>query len=234
MMKPNVTIVTPVRNRARAIAPFRTRYEAIQDAYGAARLRLIVVEGDSVDSTRAQALDAFKDDPAASVVVCNTGLPSFGSVVDPIRFRGLATVFNFGLDHVDLGWSDYAMLLPVDVAFAPAGDFTRLVERADERRLEVVSPLVFQGGQFYDVWAFQKDGQPFWHFLQGMARSLYGSDHVLMDTVGGAMLISRRVVAAGIRYSMTEVDRGLCRDVHAFGSGWGVWMDPSVFVEHLG
>lgn len=230
----NVTIVTPVRNRARAIPLFKQRYKALQDAYGAARLRLIVVEGDSVDSTRAQALDAFGDDPAASVVVCNTGLPAFGSVVDPVRFRGLATVFNFGLDLVDLEWSDYAMLLPVDVAFAPASDFTRLVGRAAERGLGVVSPLVFQGGLFYDVWAFTKDGQPFWNFPQGLARSLYGSDVVPMDTVGGAMLIAKRVLAAGIRYSMTEVDRGLCRDVNAFASGWGVWMDPSVFVEHLG
>ena len=230
-MTPNVTIVTPVRERANALPGYFHRIEKIRAAYGENSLRLVVVEGDSMDATRSVVADWVAGRWWAELSLCDTGLPLFGSVVDPVRFRGLATVFNHGLQRVHGDWTDYAMLLPVDVSVTP-DDFCRLVQRAVSLALNVVSPFVFQGLAFYDIWAFVGlDGVPFWGFPPSMTGALYGQQPVQMSSVGGAMLFSKAVLRAGVRYDLGDVDRGFCRAARE--KGFSVWADPTVMVEHL-
>ena len=223
-MADHVTIVAPMRDALPGLFGFMARFEAL--AHPSAALRLIVVEGDSTDGTAAAVKEWADKEKRLSVVMCNLGAPKYGSVIDPNRFRVLATVFNAGLDAVDLAWSDYVLVLPCDVHYEPD-----LLDRLMAHNLDIVAPFFWGpgGAWFYDTWGFSRDGAQFSNFPRTALPNYEGP--ILMDTIGGVTLIRADVLRAGVRYSMQDVDRGLCRDARAHG--FTVWADPTTHVRHL-
>lgn len=218
---PKITIVTPLRDAARVLYEYTERIDALD--YPIADLHLVFVEGDSTDGT-AEILELlWGDDPRATMVTCHTGSRKYGSIVDPVRFRVLATVFNAGLAAVDLEWSEYVLLLPVDIQFGP-----ELVVDLVARRVDVVAPYVFKNGRFYDIWGWSSEGQ-FWVDFQESQMPTDGALRA-MDTVGGTLLIDARVLRAGVRYGLNEVDRDFSRDARV--KGFRLWADPNVIVRH--
>ncbi len=79
------------------------------------------------------------------LVTCNTGKPRYGSVVDAERFKTLATVFNAGLDRVDVDWSDYVLFLPSDIQYEPD-----LLTRLLAHNKSIIAPFVYLNDRFYD------------------------------------------------------------------------------------
>lgn len=218
---PRVTVVTPMRDAAGVLYPYTERIDALR--FPMSDLRLVFVEGDSIDGT-AEILELlWGDDPRATMVTCDTGSRKYGSVVDPERFRVLATVFNAGLEAVDMDWTDYVLLLPVDIQFGPD-----LVADLVQRKVDVVAPYVFKQNRFYDIWGWSSDGQ-FWVDFQEAQMPTDGALRP-MDTVGGTLLIDARVLRAGVRYSLEDVDRGFSRAARA--AGFDLWADPAVIVRH--
>lgn len=219
----NVTIVTPCRDATHQLAAYRERIEALDWPHNA--LRVVIVEGDSVDHTRnmlASWLISWHDDIGLTLVTRNTGKPRYGSVVNAERFQILATVFNAGLDQVDQTWSDYVLFLPVDIRYSPD-----LLKRLTGWGKDVISPFVFQNGVFYDIWALSIDGRFVGPFPES---DVTETMPVEATTIGGTMLSRIEVLRAGVRYGLAEVDRDYSRAARA--AGFRLWADPTTKVYH--
>jgi len=138
-------------------------------------------------------------------------------------------------------------MLPSDIVYGP-----ELLGNLLAHDVDVVAPLVFMNGRFYDVWAFSRDGrslpsftcseaETFFDtectegaegteiFLEGTAPSRKGT-LVEMETVGGTLLMKAALLQAGVRYRAEDVDRGLC--VLARALGYRVWADVGTWVVH--
>lgn len=222
-MHANVTICTPARDAAHLFSRYRAQIERL--VWPAAQLRVIVCEGDSTDDTAAQLRAWAATDGRVTVVHCTTGQPHYPSIVHPGRFALLARVFNAALAAVDLAWTDNVLFLPVDIRYEPD-----LLAHLQARHVDIVAPLVFRAGLFYDIWAFSRDGVDFPPFARAETAQRLGADLVRMDTVGGTVLLSRAVLQAGMHYTTDQVDRGLCAQARA--AGFAIWADPSLWVEH--
>ena len=223
----NVTIITPFRDEMKRIWQYMDRIARIE--WPPACLRVVAVEGDSVDATWS-ALQEWRDEegPDVTLVKCDTGRRRYGSVVNAERFQILATVFNAGLDAVDYEWSDWILMLPCDIVYGP--DLVeRLVTRAIEFRCDLLAPFVFQAHRFYDTWAFTQNGQTIGAFHQEQAKE-WGDVPFRMDTVGGTLLMRATVPGVGVRYTPELVDRGFCISAHS--RGFGVFADPATHVFH--
>jgi hypothetical protein len=219
----NVTICSPLRDFGNNFPAYLARVQALE--WPAAQLRFIAVEGDSADNTYYQ-LAAWRDaDPRVTLLKCDCHQPRFGSIVDPARFRVLATVFNKALDAVDLDWTDYVLFLPCDIRYTPD-----LLSTLVACQKDVVAPFSWQEEHFYDVWGFTVDGRSIGWCSELEAFLRFGHEPVAFDTVGGTVLLSNAVVSAGCRYTVDAVDRGLCAMAKA--AGFGVYGHPGVKVYH--
>jgi len=169
------------------------------------------VEGDSVDGTGQVLADWQARDSRVTLVTCNTGKPRYGSVINADRFAVLAQVFNAGLAAVDLEWSTHVLMLPSDIKYGP-----ELLRRLLAHEVDVVAPLVWRADVFYDTFAFVRAGQNFTNFRRATEEHL-GEALLAMDSVGCVVLMRSAVVRAGCRYSVEDVDVGLCRAARAQG-----------------
>lgn len=193
-------------------------------------LRFVFVEGDSVDGTWGMLEYWTKDDDRATLVLCDTDKPKYGSIVHPERFQALAQVFNAALDAAALWfWSDYVLFLPSDIHYEP--DMLKRLLAADK---DIIAPFSWthEDGRyrFYDTWGFSYKGRNFTPFCQETAAVAYGDQPIELDTVGGTVLIRADVLRAGCRYTAQDVDRGLCWDAQRLG--FTVWADPTTHVYH--
>ena len=214
-----------MRDATQLLDVYRTQIAGLE--WPARDLRVIVCEGDSADDTAARLYAWAAQDDRVHVVQCHIGKPHYPSVVDAERFAVLAQVFNTALDAVDLLWTDYVLFLPADIRYA--GD---LLRRLVAHQVDIVAPFVFRDGVFYDVWAFSLAGVDLPAFRRPETTKLYGSEPLSMTTVGGTVLIAADVLRAGVRYALSNVDRGLCEAAAA--RGFRIWSDPTLEVEHPG
>jgi hypothetical protein len=219
----NVTIVTPWRDGIGLMLPYFDRIKALD--WPADNLRLVHVEGDSTDGTYAALNWWVHHDPRNSLVRCDTGKPHYPSIVNAERFWVLATVYNAGLDAVDYAWTDYVLFLPSDVRYEPD-----LLQRLAAHKAAMVAPLVFQRNQFYDIWAFSRNGRNLPPFLRHETGWIMGVSLVEMDTIGCTILIDAAILRAGVRYSTVDVDRGFCTEARR--RGYSIFADPTLHVEH--
>jgi hypothetical protein len=223
MVEANVTIVTYMRDCEWRVREFEGRVNSLE--YPAERLRVIVVEGDSVDGTYGELLEWWERDSRVEVIKRDMGVPRYGSVVDAGRFRVMSELNRIGLDAVDLEWSDYVLIVTSDVLWG-GGILRRLIERD----VDIVAPLVFMNGRFYDTWAFRKDGTGYLGFPQEMTDVYVGRGLVAMDSVGTMVLMKREVVGSGLRYPAEDINRGFGR--MARERGFKVWCDADEHIEH--
>lgn len=227
-VRPKVTIVSPFRQNGAAYVEeyFKRAYSLTFQG----RLRWVCVEGDSTDDTLTALQQQAADDPRITVVKCDTGKPRYGSVVSEERFKVLAAVFNTGLNAVDLEWSDYGLFIPSDVGYMPD-----LVDRLVSWQKPLIAPMFWanegQHGRFYDLWGFCYKDKQFPPYTPAWFQEHYpNSEPFECETVGGVILMSRDVLAAGCRYTPEDVDHGLCWAAQA--AGFGTWCDPTTHVVH--
>lgn len=220
---PNVTIVTPWRQRAYLVPQYQAQIITLD--YCAHCLRFVFVENDSTDGTHELLREWADTDPRISLYKRDTGQPLYPSIVNMHRFEIMGTVFNWALDAVDYNWTDYVLFMPCDIRYGPD-----LLRRLLAHHAPVVSPFVYQNGRFYDIWAFSRNGRDFAPFPEGETETLYGTELVEMSTMGGVALIDADVLRAGVRYSLTSVDRGFMEAARA--KGYGVFADPTLHVYH--
>lgn len=218
----NVTICAPFRDGV-YLANFIEQVDALD--YPHAQLRIVCVEGDSVDDTWEYLGDWAQEDKRVTLRKCDTGQRKYPSIVHPDRFALLAQVFNTALDAVDLIWSDYVLFTPSDVRF-DADVLTRLLAH----EVDMVAPMFWLGDIFYDVWGMIYRGENFTHFTRQWAADNFKGALLEMDTIGGMILMHADVLRAGCRYTPAEVDQGLCREAQA--EGFRCWLDTDTHIEH--
>lgn len=220
-----VTIASACRDSADKVQAFRDRVEAVE--WPRDRLRVCVCEGDSRDDTWERLGQwAMEDLEQIRIAKMDTGAPRYGHVVDKARFRQLARVFNRALSLVDLAWTGYVFFVPFDIEWSP--DVIARLARHDE---DMVSPLTFCDGRFFDTWALiQKDGSTWGNFTKAWAEQEFAGRLMEMQAIGGTVLMRVEVLRAGCRYTEDEVDRGLSRCARSHG--FRTYVDAGCWVQH--
>lgn len=198
-------------------------------------LRVIAVEGDSVDDTRFDLMRwAEYLTLAVTIVTRNHGQRVFGSTEEPERMAALSRVGNGILESVhtedevliyvesDLLWRPETLLRLIDQLGkpTPCGD--------DVRTIDVISPLVFAGEAFYDIWAFRKSGHRFGPFKPYHGELDFDKPTPVDST--GSCLVMRAEVARQCRIVNGEALVGFCRDV--WSKGFTVFADARERIDH--
>lgn len=190
-------------------------------------LRLVAVEGDSVDSTRAD-LQTFADAlqvPLQLVVREHHG-PWFGSTEAPERMAALSYVGNGILESIT-GEDDVLVYVESDLLWRPE-TFLRCIDQLRPHEADVIAPMTFAGAAFYDIWAFRKNGHRFGphHPFHGELRF----DSLTPVDSAGSCLVMRADVARSCRIIDNEALVGFCRDV--WRKGFSVQCDARERIFH--
>jgi hypothetical protein len=191
--------------------------------------RVIAVEGDShTDETRRSIIKwAGIYDIELSLTRVNHGGPEFGSVETLERFIALSKVGNGILEQVEVR-DDIVVYVESDLLWSP-DTLLRLGSQVLEKDLDVVSPLVFAGQHFYDVWGFRGlDNARFAPFPP--YHSMLNLDGLTEVSSVGSCLVMRAQVANDCRMIDNECLVGFCKD--ARNKGYKIWVDARERINH--
>lgn len=198
------------------------------------KLRLAVVEGDSDTQAVWQGIvhRAKKYDLECSLQDASHGGPVFGSVVSKERFDALSKMGNQLLGYVKDD-DDIVVYVESDLIWHPQV-LLHLGSQLLELNLDIVSPLIFAGENFYDVWGYRGlDGQMFGPFKPYHSSVGWSNSHNLglteVSSVGSC-LVMKAHVARECRMIDNECLVGFCRD--ARNKGYRVWVDSRVKINH--
>lgn len=200
---------------------------------------VVCVEGDSVDNTRDLLRDWSSRDSRTTVLRHDVGLPEYGSVVHPKRFKALAEVSNAGLDWIVSNLLvDYVAFVESDIEF----DSSMLCD-LESALVElpapaVVAPMVWvrthpsKEPVFYDVWGFRSRGDEVKFEWESAAwyRRKYGTAPFEIETAGTVLFCDAAPVYAGARFTAEEAIVGFVRQLRSRGAS--AWAVPSVNVVH--
>ena len=200
-------------------------------------LRVIAVEGDSVDNTRTELMRwAEYCVLALTIVTRNHGKRVFGSTEEPERMAALSYVGNGILESVlpeddvliyvesDLVWRAETMLSLINKL-----GFPEVQPMGGEvRTIDAISPLVFAGEAFYDIWAFRKSGHRFGPFKPYHGELLFDRATPVDST--GSCIVMRGEVARTCRIIDNEALVGFGRDVWA--KGFALFADARERIDH--
>lgn len=153
-------------------------------------LRVIAVEGDSVDGTR----DCIKAEAARyglflDLRTKNHGGPVFSSTEHPERMEALSGVGNeilAGVRNTD----DVLVYVESDLIWKP-DTIVRCIDQLGTG-IDVVAPMTFAGEHFYDVWAFRVNGSRFGPFAPFYDRLRLDS-LTPVDSVGSCLVMKADV-----------------------------------------
>jgi hypothetical protein len=199
--------------------------------------RLALVEGDSLtpDTWNGIISRAQFHDLTCRLEIADHGGPEFGSVVSEERFKALSFVGNKMLSLVEPE-DDIVVYVESDLIWRPE-TLLHLGSQSLELNLDIVSPLVFAGENFYDVWAFRGlDGShfaPFKPYHSSLAVDFVTrgnrSGLTQLSSVGSC-LVMKAWIARECRIIDNECLVGFCRD--ARNKGHRIWIDSRVSVNH--
>jgi hypothetical protein len=187
-------------------------------------VRVLAVEGDSSDKTRrALAVWAHTFDLELQLNTHNHGLPPMGSTEAPARMAALSGVGNAifaGVRQED----EVLVYVESDLVWGPH-HIGSLVDIAAERRggFDVISPMVWAGDNFYDIWGFRRGG----HRFSGgppYHRELKATGITELDSAGSC-LVMRADVARKVPPMSTGALVEWCANARASGYRLGVHRD---------
>ncbi len=156
----NVVVLSAFRNMEGKIAQYFDQVSALREFVSS--VRVVAVEGDSTDRTVGELVsEAVRYSIPLSVINHDHGLRAFGSTEAPDRLAALTPVMMAAWGAIEES-DDLALYVESDLLWHPAAPIA-LLDHAEARTdgFDVVSPLVFAGPHFYDVWAFRKNGSRF-------------------------------------------------------------------------
>lgn len=163
----NIVVVSAFRNMSGRVNRYFQQVHALATHVGPDHpVRVVAVEGDSVDETERELVSLGKLWQIPTTVVRHDhGKKVFGSTEEPERIEALSGVLAAGMGGVEKS-DDVVVYVESDLVWKPH-DVGSLIDIAFERRakLDVVAPLVFAGDAFYDIWGFRgTDGSRFGPF----------------------------------------------------------------------
>ena len=221
----------------RNAATYLDRYFAQAEAFRAIfpTLRLLLVEGDSTDGTRAELMARIDAWPAsAEIVFRDHGGPAFGSVDSAQRWRQISYACNGVWDNIP---PDAAAVIYVegDLYWTPDVMCTLL---ADAARFSTypgasISPMCFHRGTsiFYDIWGYRRNGHMFSQFPPYIPEYEPPADLIRIDSCGSCWVMPGGL-ARLVRYDETALDGPLSFARSIWAAGGSMWLNPTVRVEH--
>lgn len=105
-----------------------------------------------------------------------------------------------------------------------------LVDELVARDRDVIAPLVFLGGGFYDSWGFRDTAG---RRVTGLGQVDATAAPVEMSSVGSCALLRTEILRQGARFPPTYESGlfvGLCAQARALG--YRIWADPGVSIVH--
>lgn len=147
-------MVSAFRNARGYLDRYFRQIAALKSHAGPAHhIRVVAMEGDSRDDT-----PKYLRQPhcvPVEVVTYNHGLREFSSTEDRDRLSALTRVMTTGMAAV-LDTDDVVLYVESDLVWEPhqVGSIIDLAYRREDG-FDILSPLVFAGSDFYDVWGFR-------------------------------------------------------------------------------
>lgn len=194
-------------------------------------LHVVCVEGDSTDDTEDLLPKSLADAGIdATVLTVEHGGPKFPSIDNPWRWRQLGLVCNVALTAavrlLTTSGEQTVTYVESDLIWDTP---TMLQLDAHAHRFPAVAPLSLIGdtNQFYDSWAYIKDGQQFGRHLP-----YHPNVHDMMVTIdsAGSCIAMSSTAARAAEFSLQDCIRGVGRSIYA--AGLSLWLDPSLAVRH--
>lgn len=221
---PEVAICSLVRDGMDYLPSFRGQLDSLRLTPGTS-WRLHILEGDSQDGTWAFLQKWASEDPRISLAQEQAG----EAVEKEDRAARWARVGNSCLDLVPTsGPHTHVLWLEADLCFPP-----ELLSRLLAHQVDIVAPMIYLGGQFYDTWGFRDiEGQK-WTNLAPYHPEFKAMSLMEMGSVGSCVLFRREVLEKGIRFKGTYENGllvGMCQDARAVG--FRVWADTGTAILH--
>lgn len=193
-------------------------------------LRAVAVEGDSRDATRAQ-LEALahkhKGQFELQIVTCNHGGPVYHSTEHPQRMEALSKVGNAIFDSVREN-DDIVIYVESDLIW-DGTTISALIDHVVAGEADVVSPLIFAGDNFYDVYCYRG--------LDGTRFSPFAPYHSSLKSIGltevssvGSCLVMRSEIARKVRIVNGDALIGWCEQARL--QGYTISVDPTLSIRH--
>lgn len=216
----NIVVGSAFRNSSMNAPRYFERVAALRDFIGTDGVRVVAVEGDSVDNTReALVVAANYHRIPVDLRTCNHGGPVYGSTEQPERMVALSKVGNEIFEGVTTE-DDVLVYIESDLLWAPK-TICNLIRYAmhPERRFDVFAPLVMAGAAFYDIWGFRGLDGVRWGSIPpvmhpDIAKVVDG--FVEMSSVGSC-LVMRSEVARACRIRNDYCLVGWCEDARSKG-----------------
>jgi hypothetical protein len=219
-----VSICTLVRNGMPYLAYFRRQIESLM-VDETTRWHLYCLEGDSSDGSWAFLQAWAHDDHRVTIGRLDVG----GATNKAALARNWARAGNACLDlipadsqHTHVLWLESDLCVPPEI-----------LRRLLRHDVDVVAPVIFLGGLFYDTWGFCGIDGKHWQNDPPFHPHYRGHALIPMQSVGSCVLFSRRVLDGGLRMRGTYDDGllvGLCKDARA--AGMTVWADTGTAILH--
>lgn len=230
----NIAVGSAWRDRAANVMPYLNRVAALRDAREHHGVRVVAVEGDSVDNTR-QTLEVGARclNLALDLRTCNHGQPWFGSVESEARFKAMSRVGNEIFEGVKVQ-DDVLVYIESDLHW-DAATIWRLIDQVCRWQVtgyDVIAPMIFAGKAFYDIWAFRGlDGvrwEPFRPYHKDADGDHQNGHNLVEVSAVGSCLVMRGEVARNIRIKNDFCLVGWCQEARQQGYRVAVDMDAAV------
>jgi hypothetical protein len=187
--------------------------------------RLYILEGDSTDGT----FDFLKQWEATDPRI-KVGRECVGEALDKDnRAARLAQAANACINLIPNGSSHtHVLWLEADLCFPP-----ELVTRLLAKDVDIIAPIIYLGGYFYDTWGFRDLKGKKWKSPASSNRNFKPFRLIEMSSVGSCVMFRRAIWDSGIRFRGTYDDGllvGVCQDARRKGNR--VWADTSTAILH--
>jgi hypothetical protein len=219
-----VMICSLVRDGMAYIPSFRRQLESLKLCDGE-RWHLCILEGDSRDGTWDYLAHWASEDSRVTL-----GRECAGDTAEiEDRAARWARVGNacFDLIPSELRYS-HVLWLESDLCFPP-----ELLRRLLSHDVDVVAPMIWLGGNFYDSWGFRDINGRRWSNKPPYHPKYRTMKLMEMGSVGSCVLFRREILDAGIRFKGTYENGllvGMCQDARA--KGFKVFADTSTAILH--
>lgn len=219
-----LAICSLVRDGMPYLPAYRAQVESLVLADGDT-WRLYVLEGDSRDDSWRFLQRWAQQDSRVHVAQLHVGKAESAEQMA----RNWAKVGNACFDLIPAESAHtHVLWLESDLTF-PSETARRLLAHG----VDVVAPVIFLGGQFYDTWGFRDVAGRRWTNTAPYHPDFGPNRLMPMGSVGSCVLFRRAVFEAGIRMRGTYENGllvGMCNDARA--AGLRVWADTGTAILH--
>lgn len=221
----HVMICSAVRNGMEYLPSYRSQIENLKLRDGLT-FQLCLLEGDSTDGTREYVEKWLRERPDYLIA----GFESVGHTARiQDRAERWAAVGNACLALIPEGSPHtHVLWLEADLCFPP-----ELLARLVAHGVDIVAPMIWLGGNFYDSWGFRNQDGTRWTGRPTGYPDFVFQTLLELGSVGSCVLFKRAVFDSGIRFRgpyETGLLVGVCTDARE--KGFRVFADLSTAILH--